>query len=104
MTLLGAHVTTFPWYRPIKLDYQVTVDITRFDTDSKGTASIMGRWEIKDPNVGDVLNFGEINLSEPARTGETPASTLSRALGDVSVQLADAIRATRHPAPRAKSD
>ncbi len=102
MTLLGAHVTTFPWYRPISLDYQITMDITGFDTDSKGTADIMGRWEIKDPNGGDVLNSGEINLSDPARSGETPPATLSRALGAVSAQLADAIRATKHPAPRAK--
>ena len=103
MTLLGARVTTFPWYRPTNLDYQITVDITRFDTDSNGTAQVIGRWEIKDPNSGEVLNSGEINLSDPARSGETPAATLSRALGDLSVQLADAIRTTRHPAPRAKA-
>lgn len=99
MILLGAHVTTFPWYRPTNLDYQMTVDITRFDTDLKGTAQIIGRWEIKDPNHGDVLNSGEINLSDTARSEETPAATLSRALGDLSAQLADAIRATKHPAP-----
>ena len=63
MMLLGAHVTTFPWYRPTNLDYQVTVDITRFDTDSQGTAHVIGRWEIKDPNNGDLLKSGEINLS-----------------------------------------
>ena len=102
--LLGAHVTTFPWYRPAKLDYQLTLEITRFDTDSNGSAQIIGRWEIKDPNSGEVLNSGEINLSDPARSGETPAATLSRAVGDLSVQLGDAIRAAKHPAPRAKAD
>lgn len=100
-TRLGAQVTTFPWYRPINLDYQVTLDITRFDTDSRGTAQILGRWEIKDPNNGDQLNSGEINLSDAAQPGETPAATLSRTLGDLSIQLADAVRATKHPAPRA---
>jgi uncharacterized protein len=102
--LLGAHVTTFPWYRPANLDCQITVDITRFDTDSHGTAQIIGRWEIKDPNNGDVLNSGEINLSDPVQSGETPAATLSRALGDLSVQLAGPVRATKHAAPRAKAD
>jgi uncharacterized protein len=96
--LSGAHLTPFPWYRPANLDYQLTVDITRFDTDSHGMARIIGRWDIRDPDGGDILNSGEINLSDPAQSGETSAATLSRALGDLSVQLADAIRATKHPA------
>jgi uncharacterized lipoprotein YmbA len=100
--LLGAHVKTFPWYRPANLDYQIALDITRFDTDSKRTAQIIGRWEIEDPDNGTALNFGEINLIDPARSGETNAETLSRALGDLSMQLADAVRATKHPAPPTK--
>src|SRR5208283_5301842 len=76
MMLLGAHVTTFPWYRPINLDYQVPVDITRFDTDSQGTAQVIGRWEIKDPNNGDLLNSGEINITEAAQKGDSTAATL----------------------------
>jgi uncharacterized protein len=100
----GAHVTTFPWYRPANLDYQLTVDITRFDTDSHGMAQIIGRWDIRDPDSGDILNSGEINLSDPAQQRETAAATLSRALGDLSTQLGDAIRATKHPEPPAKAD
>jgi uncharacterized lipoprotein YmbA len=102
--LLGAHVVTFPWYRPIDLDFQITDEVSRFDTDSHGTAQLVGRWEIKDPDSGDVLNSGETNISEPARTGETAAATLSRAVGEMSNQLADAVRATRHPAPHPKAD
>jgi len=103
MTLLGAHVTTFPWFRPTNLDYQITVDITRFDTDSHGTARVIGRYEIKEPNSGGLLNSGELDVTESAHAGEATAATLSRALGDVSTQLADAIRATKHPAASAKS-
>jgi uncharacterized protein len=99
MTMLGAHVSTFPWYRPTALDYQITVNVTRFDTDSKGTARVIGRWEIKDPNDGEMLNSGELNITEPAQTNETTAATLSRALGEVSTQLADSIRATKPRAP-----
>jgi len=102
--VLGAQVKTFPWYRPANLDYQVTLDITRFDTDSKGTAEIIGRWEIEDPDTGSELNSGAINVSDSAQSGETNAATLSRALGDLSTQLADAIRATKHPTPRTKVD
>ena len=102
--LLGAHVKTFPWYRPANLDYQIALDITRFDTDSKGAAAIIGRWEIEDPDTGEMLNSGDINIADNAQSGETNAATLSRALGDMSTQLADAVRATKHPAPRVKAD
>jgi uncharacterized lipoprotein YmbA len=97
-TLLGARVTTFPWFLPTNLDYQITLDLTRFDTDSKGTARVIGRWEIKDPNTGDLLNSGNLDITEPAQGNETVAATLSRAAGDVSTQLADAVRVTPHPA------
>jgi uncharacterized protein len=102
--LTGAQVKTFPWYRPANLDYQIALDITRFDTDSRGTAMVMGRWEIEDPDNQDALNSGEINITDSAQAGETNAATLSRALGDMSMQLADAVRATKHPSPHAKTD
>ena len=51
-----------------------------------------------------MLNSGETHISDSSQLGETAAATLSRALGDMSTQLADAIRATRHPAPRPKAD
>ena len=105
LTLLtGAHVKTFPWYRPANLDYQIALDVTRFDTDSHGTASVMGRWEIEDPDNQGALNSGEINITDAAQAGETNAATLSRALADVSTQLVDALRATKHPSPRPKTD
>ena len=103
-TLLGPEVKNYPWYRPANLDYQIALDVTRFDTDSKGTAVVTGRWEIEDPDRGDVLNSGEINLSDAAQSGESNAATLSRATADLSTQLADAVRATRHPAAPPKTD
>lgn len=102
--LLGAHVVTFPWYRPIDLDFQITDEVSRFDTDSHGTAQLEGRWEIKDPDSGEVLNSGDTNISQRSQLGESAAATLSRALSDMSNQLADAVRATRHPAPHPKAD
>jgi uncharacterized lipoprotein YmbA len=101
--LLGAQVKTFPWYRTA-LDYQIALDVERFDTDSAGTAIIIGRWEIENPATGEQLNSGEINISETARSGENSAATLSRATGDLSTQLADAIRALKPPASAPKMD
>src|SRR5580704_1221458 len=89
--LLGAEVKTFPWYRSTALDYQIVVDVARFDTDSSGTAVIIGRWEIENPISGDQLDSGAINITDTKRTGENGAATLSRAAGDLSMQLADAV-------------
>ena len=100
---LGAHVKTFPWYRPSNLDYQIALDISRFDTDTTGTAQLMGRWDIEDPDGNAILNSGEINITDAAQTGETKAATLSRAVGDLGTQLAGAIRATKHPAAHPKT-
>jgi|SRR5271166_2887929 len=102
--LLGAEVRTFPWYRTTALDYQIVLDIARFDTDSSGTAMIIGRWEIENPVSGDQLDSGTINITDTARTGENGAATLSRAAGDLSAQLADAVRSLKPPAPAAKTD
>src|ERR1700683_5174520 len=81
-TLLGAQVKTFPWYRPANLDYQIALDITQFDTDSKGAATIVGRWEIEDPDTGEILDAGDITLNDQAQSGETNAAALSRAVAD----------------------
>jgi hypothetical protein len=102
--LLGAQVKTFPWYRTTALDYQIVVDIARFDTDSSGTAMIIGRWEIENPVSGDQLDSGAINITDNARTGENGPATLSRAAGDLSTQLADAVRSLKPPAAPAKMD
>ena len=102
--LTGAELKTFPWYRPANLDFQIALDVTRFDTDSHGTATVTGRWEIEDPDNQVALNSGEINISDAAQAGETSAATLSRALADLSTQLADALRTTKHPPPHPKTD
>ncbi len=104
--LLGAHrVLIYPWDRPANLDYQIAVTVTRFDTDAKGNAQLTAAWEIRDPSSGDALASGNADINTPAQSGESAAATLSRALGDLSRQLADAVRsAPARPAPSRAKD
>ncbi len=99
--LLGARrVLNYPWYRPANLDYQVAVTVSRFDTDPSGNAQLTASWEIREPASGDVLSSGNADISTPTQSGESAAATLSRALGDLSRQLADAVQSVRaRPAP-----
>ena len=91
--LLGAHVITFPWYRPAKLDYQITLEITRFDTDSNGAAQVVGRWEIKDPEHRRCSELGRIEFHR--------AGALGRDSGrDLEPSARRPKRATRRRHPR----
>jgi len=103
-TLLSTpKVVTYPWYRPATFDYQVAVEVSCFDTDTAGTATLKARWEIRDPDTGTVIRSGESNISDAKVSGESVASTLSRALADMSREIADAIRALPHRQRRAVS-
>lgn len=102
--LASGQVITYPWYRPANIDYQIAVDVARFETDSEGVAHLTAMWQVRDPANGDVLSSGTSNISDSPNPDESPAATLSRALADLSRQLADAARAMpRKPAAAAKS-
>ena len=104
-TVTGARqVSSFPWFHPATFDYQVTVDVSQFDTDPAARAQLIAHWEIKDPETGELLSSGDSNIAETAQSGESAASTLSRAVGDLSRELAQAIQSVQsrpHPKPRA---
>lgn len=92
-TVTGARqVSTFPWFHPATFDYQVAVDVSRFDTDPAAGAQLIAHWEIRDPQTGELLSSGDSNIGETAQSGESAASTLSRAVGDLSRELAHAIQ------------
>lgn len=86
-------VSTFPWFHPATFDYQVAVDVSQFDTDSSNKAQLIAHWEIRDPQTSELLSSGDSNIAETAQGGESAASTLSRAVGDFSRELAQAIQA-----------
>ena len=100
-TLLGtSKLVIYPWYPPATFDYQVTVAVSRLDTDTAGTAVLKARWEIRDPNADATIRSGESDISDAKLSGEAAAATLSRALGDMSREIADAVRALpRRPKP-----
>jgi uncharacterized protein len=100
------HVRTFPWHQPSDLDYQVRLEVRRFDVDSKGIAHLSGAWQVRDALTYDTYYAGESDIADAPQTGETAAATLSRAVGELSTQIANAIESTQgahppRPHPRA---
>ncbi len=98
--LLGTgEIRNFPWYRPAKIDYHLTIDVYRFESDDSHTAHLKATWEIKAPDTDTVLYSGRSDISEPAAQGEAGAEALSRAEAKFSREIADAVNSVRiaHP-------
>jgi hypothetical protein len=103
--LLGTdQVLTFPWYESSRPAYQVEVRILRFEPSTSGAAVLAARWDAREIGVASTRVSHETNVTRQA-TGPDPAqvvAALSAALGDLSREIADALRAM--PPPTARSD
>jgi uncharacterized lipoprotein YmbA len=91
--LLGTDdVVLLPQRRPMPLNYQVEVDVTRFDVDTAGNANLDARWWLYDRRER-LLRSGRSTITEPAQVGDyaAAAAALSRALGAMSTEIARAI-------------
>ncbi|MDQ2993404.1 MAG: PqiC family protein [Pseudomonadota bacterium] len=54
--LKSSRVVMYPWRHSDKVDYQIRVDITRFDSDECGNVILMARWQILDSDDKEVLS------------------------------------------------
>jgi uncharacterized lipoprotein YmbA len=89
---LGAHsITLYPWAGTTRVDYQVLIDVYRFETDPAANAQLVAHWQVLDGS-GKLLYANDSNLSEQARPGEPVAAALSRTIDRLARQIASAIR------------
>ena len=74
------------------LDYQVNLDLMKFDSDSEGNSILTGRWSITDA-AGVERASGRASYSERATASgyQAMAATMSRNLGAVSRDIAAAL-------------
>jgi uncharacterized lipoprotein YmbA len=92
--LLGTDdVLLLPQRRLLPLDYQVEVDVTRFDVDTSGNAVLDARWWVFDQDGERLLRNGHSAITERTQAGDhtAAAAALSRALGTMSGEIAEAI-------------
>jgi uncharacterized lipoprotein YmbA len=92
--LLGTDdVLLLPQRRLMSLDYRVEADVTRFDVDASGNAVLDARWWLLGPDGEKLLRSGRSTITEPAEVGDyaAGAAALSRALGVMSEEIAQAI-------------
>jgi|HubBroStandDraft_1064217.scaffolds.fasta_scaffold21974_3 uncharacterized protein len=97
-------IEKYPWSRKTEVDYQVTVDVQRFETGADGQSQMDARWIIKDGVSGKDLYASETSSNSPVAPGETGASiALSNDLAVLSRQIASKITDLNQSAPRSTS-
>jgi uncharacterized protein len=92
--LLGTDdVLLLPQRRPVRPDYQVEVEVARFDVDTSGNAVLDARWWVLDGRGEAVLRSGRSSIVQPAATGDQAAAAqaLSGTLIGMSREIAGAI-------------
>ena len=86
-------VSVFPWTPEEPIDYEVRVEVSRFDGSLGGDCSLVGRWSILKRADKQVTN-GSSNHTEPAgNTYTTLVAAENRLLVALSHDIAAAIKA-----------
>ena len=92
--LSSGQILKFPWTASIPIDYQVVMDITRFDGIPEANVDLRARWGILGDNGRKVLAKGNSVLTEPVG-GDTIAemvSAQSRLIAKLSHEIAEEIK------------
>ena len=91
-------VNVHPWPGRQRPTYQVEIEVLSFETDTAGTAHLVGRWVLRDVAKGQTIAEKETRLtaSGAGTSTEQSVASLSKALGDFSVAIANVVREFVH--------
>jgi uncharacterized protein len=85
-------IALFPWYGRPQIDYQVEVQVHRFDTDTNNRSELNARWIIKDGRTGRELTASESNISSTVPAADVAGSeTLSSDVNLLSARIAQSL-------------
>jgi uncharacterized lipoprotein YmbA len=88
-------VIVYPWKRTVSIDYQVVVNVTRFDGALGGPVSMRARWTLLSDDGERMLLRNQASLSThaDAKSYEALVAAQSRLLADLSREIAAEITA-----------
>ena len=91
-------VFVYPWNWTAPIDYQVVIDVTRFDGAVGGDVSIRARWTLLGDDGEKVLlrKNSSLSIRADASTYEALVSAQSRMLADLSNEIAEEIKALQN--------
>jgi hypothetical protein len=93
--LLGTEkISLYPWISTEKVDYQLEIEVLKFEANPRQEAQLTARWSIRRVVGRSLLATKESRISKTSKSGSTDASVeaLSQALGDLSREISDGIR------------
>lgn len=87
-------VAVFPWRNPGAIDYQVIVEIHRFDADAAGNALLGARWRVHRKGRVEPVASGRSEYTDPmgAQGNGRFAAAQSRSLQGLSGEIAAAVQ------------
>jgi len=85
-----SHVALYPWYHDRAPDFQIVVDVQRFDVTIRGLANLQASWTISDLKANALLcsTTSDVRESGGDLKSADPAAALSRTIADFSNQIA----------------
>ena len=101
--LATRHVSIFPWLKSNRIDYQIILEVTRFDGVRGENALLRARWSIFGKDGKELLLNRYSNYREPLTTDDTEALVAGQSLAveHLSREIARALQALES---EAKSD
>jgi uncharacterized lipoprotein YmbA len=82
-------IEKYPWSLRTKVDYQVEIDVQRFETTSDGQTQLIASWIIRDGQGSKILYASQTTVSAPAGPdGVSASAALSGDLATLSKEIA----------------
>jgi len=93
--LPGSSYVRYPWYPSEAPDYAVALDVRRFEADAGGDVVLEATWRLR--RDGAEVGARSVRLSESADAPDrgSAVAAQSRALAELSREIADAVRTAR---------
>ena len=94
-------IMIYPWPSNRRPAYRVEIEVLRFEPDAGRNAQLFARWIVRDAGEKTPPTARETRLTRPINESSTEASVaaLSAALGDLSQEIAAAVRAMENQTP-----
>jgi uncharacterized protein len=93
-------ILVYPWPNNATFDYQIEVEMLRFEQSVSGECQLTARWAIKDGRTQNDLIIRESQFTRPASAADTATAVaaLSATLGDLSQEIATSLHGLPKPA------
>ena len=87
-------VSLFPWPQYVPVDYQVVVEVNRFDVGPDGKAVLIARWYVLRGDEGKVLHSDSNVIIEPSPTNDYAdiVAAMSRTVAQLAREIAPSLK------------